>query len=226
MTRGRFITLEGGEGAGKSTQIRLLSDALIACGKKVVLTREPGGSPGAEEIRGLLVSGETGRWGPVTEALLHTAARRDHLERTVWPALEAGHWVICDRFFDSTMAYQGYGHGLGPERIAALQTLALDGFKPDLTLIMDVPVEVGLRRAAVRAAGVTGAGGNAEDRYERMDRDFHTRLRDGFLAIAAAEPDRCAVIDADRDMDAVAADLLAVVEQRLINTSGYPAGQG
>ena len=113
MTRGRFITLEGGEGAGKSTQIRLLADALIACGKKVVLTREPGGSPGAEEIRNLLVSGETGRWGPVTEALLHTAARRDHLERTVWPALDAGRWVICDRFFDSTMAYQGYGLGLG-----------------------------------------------------------------------------------------------------------------
>ncbi len=135
--KGRFITLEGGEGAGKSTQLRRLAETLAktlaARGIDVLTTREPGGSKGAEEIRALLVSGDTGRWGPVTEALLHSAARRDHLERTVWPALEAGRWVVCDRFFDSTMAYQGYGLGLGRERIAALQALALDGFRPDLT---------------------------------------------------------------------------------------------
>ena len=207
MTRGRFITLEGGEGAGKSTQIRLLADALTACGKNVVVTREPGGSKGAEEIRALLVSGETGRWGPVTEALLHTAARRDHLERTVWPALDAGSWVICDRFFDSTMAYQGYGLGLGRDLIGALQITALGDFRPDLTLILDLPVEAGLARANARRGG--------EDRYERMDLDFHRRLRDGFLDIARREPDRCAVIDAAHPVEAVQAAILDAVTRRL-----------
>ncbi len=207
MTRGRFITLEGGEGAGKTTQIRLLADALSACGIDVVLTREPGGSQGAEEIRALLVSGETGRWGPVTEALLHTAARRDHLERTVWPALDAGRWVICDRFFDSTMAYQGYGLGLGRDLIAALQATALGDFRPDLTLILDLPVETGLARANARRGG--------EDRYERMDLDFHRRLRDGFLDIAGREPDRCAVIDAAHPVETVQARILDIVTRRL-----------
>jgi len=207
MTRGRFITLEGGEGAGKSTQIRLLADALSACGIDVVLTREPGGSQGAEEIRALLVSGETGRWGPITEALLHTAARRDHLERTVWPALDAGRWVICDRFFDSTMAYQGYGLGLGRDLIAALQATALGDFRPDLTLILDLPVETGLFRANARRGG--------EDRYERMDLDFHRRLRDGFLDIAKREPTRCAVIDAAHPVESVQAAILDTVTRRL-----------
>ncbi|WP_448205028.1 dTMP kinase [Azospirillum sp. sgz302134] len=207
MTRGRFITLEGGEGAGKSTQIRLLADALSACGTEVVVTREPGGSRGAEEIRALLVSGETGRWGPVTEALLHTAARRDHLERTVWPALEAGRWVVCDRFYDSTMAYQGYGLGLGRELIGALQTTALGDFRPDLTLILDLPVEAGLARAKARHGD--------EDRYERMDVDFHRRLRDGFLDIARREPDRCAVIDASHPVEVVQASILDTVTRRL-----------
>ncbi|KAA0681352.1 dTMP kinase [Roseomonas genomospecies 6] len=207
MTRGRFITLEGGEGAGKTTQIRLLADALVACGKKVVLTREPGGSSGAEDIRNLLVSGETGRWGPVTEALLHTAARRDHLERTVWPALKAGHWVVCDRFLDSTMAYQGYGLGLGRELIATLQGAALGDFRPDLTLILDLPVEDGLARAAARRGG--------EDRYERMDIAFHRRLRDGFLDIAAREPERCVVIDATHPVETVQAAILDSVTRRL-----------
>lgn len=207
MSRGRFITLEGGEGAGKSTQIRLLAEALRACGLEVVVTREPGGSKGAEEIRALLVSGETGRWGPVTEVLLHTAARRDHLERTVWPALEAGTWVICDRFFDSTVAYQGYGLGLGAEYVAQVQRVALGDFRPDLTLILDIPPEAGLRRAAVRHGG--------EDRYERMDVAFHHRLRDGFRAIADAEPGRCAVIDAAATIETVQARILDAVTRRL-----------
>jgi dTMP kinase len=209
--KGRFITLEGGEGAGKSTQLRRLADTLAARGIDVLTTREPGGSKGAEEIRALLVSGDTGRWGPVTEALLHSAARRDHLERTVWPALEAGRWVVCDRFFDSTMAYQGYGLGLGRERIAALQALALDGFRPDLTLILDIDVRTGLRRAAVRAGGEAGG----EDRYERMDVGFHERLRHGFLDIAEREPERCAVIDADADLDHVQARVWNAVAARL-----------
>lgn len=207
MARGRFVTLEGGEGAGKSTQLRLLADSLGACGLDVVLTREPGGSPGAEEIRQLLVSGETGRWGGMTEALLHTAARRDHLERTVWPALDAGSWVLCDRFFDSTMAYQGYGLGLGREPIEALQRVALGDFRPDLTLILDLPVEVGLERAQLRRGG--------EDRYERMDLSFHRHLRDGFLDIAAREPGRCAVVDAAHPVEVVQAAILDVVTRRL-----------
>ncbi|MBP2298761.1 dTMP kinase [Azospirillum picis] len=205
--RGRFITLEGGEGAGKSTQLRRLSAALAARGIDVVTTREPGGSPGAEEIRGLLVTGETGRWSPVTEALLHTAARRDHLERTVWPALESGRWVLCDRFFDSTMAYQGYGLGLGRGLVETLQRAALGDFRPDLTLILDIDVATGLKRAAARPGG--------EDRYERMDRAFHQRLREGFLDIARREPERCAVVDADTDADGVEARIRAEVAARL-----------
>ena len=165
---GHFITFEGGEGAGKSTQIKLLAKALRTLGYDVVETREPGGSPGAEQIRTLLVTGEVGRWSPMSEALLHYAARRNHVETTVMPALRAGQWVVSDRFADSTMAYQGYGHGMGRERIEQLHALALGPFKPDLTLILDLPVEAGLRRAT---AGHDGA----EDRYERMDRAFHER---------------------------------------------------
>jgi len=207
MARGRFVTLEGGEGAGKSTQLRLLADALGACGIDLVLTREPGGSSGAEEIRQLLVSGETGRWSGMTEALLHTAARRDHLERTVWPALDAGRWVLCDRFFDSTMAYQGYGLGLGRAPIETLQRVALGDFRPDLTLILDLPVEVGLERANARRGG--------EDRYERMDLTFHKTLRNGFLDIAAREPERCAVIAAAHPVEVVQAAILDTVTRRL-----------
>ncbi|MGQ9370300.1 dTMP kinase [Azospirillum sp. A39] len=205
--RGRFITLEGGEGAGKSTQVRLLADALAACGVAVVTTREPGGSPGAEEIRRLLVSGDTGRWGGLTEALLHTAARRDHLERTVWPALDAGRWVLCDRFADSTMAYQGYGLGLGREPVEALQRVALGGFRPDLTVILDLAVEQGLTRTHARRGG--------EDRYERMDLAFHERLREGFRDIARREPERCVVIDAAHPVEAVQAAILDAVTRRL-----------
>lgn len=207
MRRGRFITLEGGEGAGKSTQLRLLAEALAADGHDVLTTREPGGSPGAEEIRGLLVSGEPGRWGAMTEALLHTAARRDHLDCKVLPALEAGRTVLCDRFFDSTMAYQGYGLGLGREAVEALQGLALGGFRPDLTLVLDIAVEAGLRRAALRRGG--------EDRYERMDIAFHERLRAGFLDIAAREPGRCVVVDADAAPEVVHDAVLAAVRARL-----------
>lgn len=207
MTLGRFITFEGGEGAGKSTQLRKLAEALRQRGHDVVTTREPGGSPGAEQIRQLLVSGEPGRWDGMTEALLHFAARRDHLRATVWPALEAGKWVISDRFADSTLAYQGYGHGLPHEQIKELYRLAVGDFAPDLTLILDLPVETGLGRALAR--------GGAEDRYEKMDVGFHQRLRDGFLSIAAEEPGRCTVIPADLEEAKVAAAILAVVDERL-----------
>lgn len=205
-TRGRFITLEGGEGAGKSTQLRRLAAALGERGIEVVPTREPGGSPGAEEIRHLLVTGSAGRWGTVTEALLHFAARRDHLDRTVWPALERGAWVVSDRFADSTLAYQGYGQGLDTAVIAGLYALAVGAFRPDLTVVLDLPAEVGLARAQARSAA---------DRYEGMDMDFHRRLRAGFLDIARQDADRCAVVDATPDEETVAARILDVVLGRL-----------
>ncbi len=207
MSKGKFITFEGGEGAGKSTQIALLAEALGQKGIEVVQTREPGGSEGAEEIRNLLVNGAVNRWSAMTEALLNYAARRDHLDKTVLPALDADQWVLCDRFSDSTMAYQGYGHGLDKSLIAELHHAATNNLQPNLTIIFDIPVNVGLKRACDRAGG--------EDRYERMDKDFHERLRQGFLAIAKAEPDRCHVIDATGSIEDIHATILKVVFDRL-----------
>jgi dTMP kinase len=217
MAKGRFITLEGGEGAGKTTQIRRLADALRGRGLCVLTTREPGGSPGAEEIRRLLVSGEPGRWDGMTELLLHFAARRDHLLRTVWPALDAGTWVVCDRFADSSMAYQGYGHGLGREVVERLAETAIGSFRPDLTLILDLAVETGIARTRGRMPGASAG----EDRYERMGLAFHERLRRGYLDIAAREPERCEVVAADRSPEEVSAAVLAAVVRRL---SIHPTG--
>lgn len=205
--RGRFITFEGGEGAGKSSQIRLLVPWLRERGVDVVATREPGGAPGAERIRELLVTGDAARWTPLTEVLLHYAARADHLERTIRPALTAHRWVVCDRFADSTAAYQGYGHGVDLGVIDALYGRIVGATAPDLTLVLDLPAEEGLTRAAARAG--------QETRYEQMAIDFHRRLRDGFLAIAAGEPQRCIVIDARESVDAVQAAIRAVVSRRL-----------
>ena len=209
MTAPRFITLEGGEGAGKSTHLQRLGAAMRAIGETVVLTREPGGSEGAEQIRSLLVGGAVGRWEPVTEALLHYAARRDHVERTIRPALDAGSWVISDRFADSTMAYQGYGQGLARAAIEALHRVVLGEFAPALTLILDIPVELGLSRARARS------GGAGEDRYERMGAGFHERMRAGFLDIAAREPARCVILDASRPVEQVAAEIRRAVRERL-----------
>jgi dTMP kinase len=205
-TPGRFITLEGGEGAGKSTQIARLAERL-KIKHEVVTTREPGGSPGAEMIRKLLVEGPAERWDGTTEALLHFAARRDHLRMTVWPALEHGAWVISDRFADSTRAYQGWGHGLDLATLDRLYSVAVGVFRPDLTLILDLPVDAGLARAAARRG--------AETRYESLPREFHDRVREGFLTIARLEPERCVVIDASQDIDAVAASIAGVVAERL-----------
>lgn len=205
--RGRFITFEGGEGGGKSTQAGRLATFLKTGGHETVLTREPGGSPGAEEIRALLVDGDTHRWDALTEAMLHFAARRDHVVKVVEPALGRGAWVVSDRFADSTLAYQGYGHGLAHDAIDDLYRLCIGDLKPDLTVILDLPVKLGLSRAASRSAG--------GDRYERMDVAFHQRLRNGFLEIARLEPSRCIVIDATQPEDAVHEIVVEVVCARL-----------
>ncbi len=207
LPAGRFITLEGGEGAGKSTQIARLKDKLERLGHAVVATREPGGAPGAEMVRKLLVEGPAERWDGTTEALLHFAARRDHLRSTVWPALKRGAWVISDRFADSTVAYQGYGYGVDRLMLDKLYGIAVGDFRPDLTLILDLPVETGLGRAAARRG--------SETRYESLAVDFHGRVRAGFLEIATADPGRCVVIDATRDIEAVAAAIAAAVRVRL-----------
>lgn len=204
---GKFITLEGGEGTGKSTQVHRLTASLRDAGMDALATREPGGAPGAEDIRALLVTGEVARWEPMTEALLHYAARIEHLHKTVFPALKAGTWVVSDRYADSTTAYQGYGHGLDLEGIARLHHMSVGAFAPELTIILDLEIEDGLNRAT------DGSGG--EDRYERMDRDFHRRLRDGFLEIARQDPDRCAVVDATGTVDQVAAAIRSLVSRRL-----------
>ena len=204
---GRFVTFEGGEGGGKSTNLRMLAEALTKAGKTVVTTREPGGSDGAEEVRRLLVEGATDRWDEISEALLHYAARRDHVMRLIRPALDRGDWVLSDRFADSTMAYQGYGHGLGRDPIETLHRLTIDDLKPDLTLILDLPVVTGLARA--------GSRGGDEDRYERMADGFHQRLRDGFLDIAAREPDRCMVVDATQTIETVQQAIRSAVADRL-----------
>ena len=200
MNSGVFVTFEGGEGAGKSTQIVWLAEHLQALGKEVIVTREPGGSVGAEEIRRLLVTGEGARWDPLSETLLLYAARRDHCLRVIEPALAAGKWVLSDRFADSTMAYQGYGLGLERETIRRLHRLILDGFEPSLTLILDLPVMTGLERSLARLAR---EGQNAEDRYENMDMAFHERMRQGFIDIAANDPRRCKIIDANQNSQAV-----------------------
>ena len=206
MPRGRFITLEGGEGAGKTVQTARLRDALEARGVGTVLTREPGGSPGAEEVRKLLVSGPVKRWEPLAEAMLHAAARRDHVLHTIEPALERGLWVISDRFVDSMIVYQGYGQGADLEVLERLSDLSLGGFAPDLTVVLDIPVAEGLRRAGARAGS---------NRYERMGTDFHEKVRAGFLARAEADDTRYAVVDATADPDSVGRAILEIVAARL-----------
>jgi dTMP kinase len=212
VTQGRFITFEGGEGAGKSTQVRRLAERLRGRGE-VLTTREPGGSPGAEAIRALLVNGPVERWSPVTETLLMYAARRDHIERVIAPALARGAWVICDRFYDSTRAYQGAAGGAPQALIQALETEVVSAVVPDLTLILDLPVEIGLARATERGGG--------EGRFEAKGLDFHQRLRTAFLDIAAHEPDRCRVIDAAGTVDQIGERIEAVAAARW-----GPAGHG
>lgn len=196
----RLITLEGGEGAGKSTQARMLADALCDLGLPVLRTREPGGAPGAEFLREVLLSGRID-WNPGAETMLHVAARMEHVAKTIRPANEAGTWVVCDRFHDSTMAYQGYGQGVDLGMIEALG--AMVGIVPDLTIVLDVPRAVASERLSRRGA--------ADDRYERLNEEFHRRVADGFRKIATLQ--RCVLLDAARDAAAVHEDVMAAVRK-------------
>ena len=204
MSGSLFISFEGGEGVGKSTQVRRLAARLQASGREVVVTREPGGSPGAEAIRNLVLNGSADRWSPVTETLLMYASRRDHIERTLRPALERGAVVLCDRYADSTRAYQGAAGGADPGLISALETFILEEVRPVRTLVFDLDPELGLARALGRP--------DAEARFESKGLDFHRRLRAGFLAIARDEPERCRIVDASGDPNTVEARVLEALQ--------------
>jgi dTMP kinase len=207
--RARFVTLEGGEGAGKSTQAKRLEAALESRGIAALLTREPGGSPGAEAIRKMLVQGERDKWDPETETLLLFAARADHVARRIKPALDEGRWVICDRFIDSTYAYQGAGRGVPSVFIDQLAALVLRGFMPDLTLILDIDPQAGLVRTSKRAFGA-----REDARFERFGKGFHRQLRNAFRDIASKHPERCVLIDASLPEDDVAETIWRSVSSR------------
>ena len=207
--RGRFITFEGGEGSGKSTQIRKLAERLDVAKLRAIVTREPGGSPGAEIIRHLVLSGMGKLLGPEAETLLFAAARDDHVRTVILPALNQGIWVLCDRFFDSTRAYQGQLGQVSPGLANAMQRVTIGDLKPDLTFILDVPVEVGLQRAAMRRGNATA------DRFEAEGLKFHQDLRDAYRRIAADDPQRCVLIDATADPDTVAARIWAALREHL-----------
>ena len=207
--RGRFITFEGGEGTGKSTQSRLLAERLRGMGLSVITTREPGGSPKAEAIRHVLLSGAAKPLGPEAEAMLFAAARDDHLNQTIRPALEQGTWVVCDRFADSTRVYQGALGQVDPRLITKLEKITVGDTRPDLTIILDVPAEVGLARAHARR------GEGEVDRFEGETLDFHTRLRDAFRQLALSEPERCVLVDSSEPKDKVTETIWAAVNRRL-----------
>jgi dTMP kinase len=200
---GRFITFEGGEGSGKSTQSRMLAKHLSECGQPVVLTREPGGTPGAEAIRELLVTGDPGRWSAWSEACLVNAARVDHVDRVIRPALARGDWVICDRFVDSTRAYQGAGKGIADSDLCDLHARATANLWPDLTLVLRLGADAGLERA--------GARGGVEARFEAHDAAFHARITAFFDALPGREPERCRGFDATQPKDVLAAAIAAEV---------------
>lgn len=208
MAVGRFISLEGGEGTGKSTQLRALAAALEARGLSVIVTREPGGSPGAEAIRKLLLEGEAGFWGPRAEALLFAAARSDHVEKVIRPAVERGQWVLCDRFHDSSRAYQGGASGLGDADILTLHRIGSADYVPDMTLVLDLPDADARARARHRDGG-------QGDRFEQRADDFHSDVTSAFRRFAVAEPERIKLVDASGDVEAVTARLLATLEPLL-----------
>jgi dTMP kinase len=204
--QGLFITFEGGEGAGKSTQIARLSEHLRACGEDVLVTREPGGTPGAEAARHVILSGAAESFGPAMEAILFAAARNDHVEQLIRPALLSGRTVLCDRYIDSSRVYQGVTGNLDPQLMRAIERAAINGLMPDLTIILDLPAETGLQRAHARR------GADVADRFEKETVELHRKRREAYLAIAKAESMRCRVVDADRPADDIAAEIAALAD--------------
>jgi dTMP kinase len=218
---GLFVTFEGGEGAGKSTQIRRLADALRARGHEVVVTREPGGSPGAEAVRHVLLSGAAESFGTRMEAILFAAARNDHVEEIIRPALGQGKVVLCDRFMDSSRVYQGVTGNLEPDFIETLQRVAINGVVPDCTLMLDLPAKAGLERAKRRGA----AGDVAPDRFEKEEIETHEKRREAFLDIASREPERCHVVNAMQSEEAIAAEIVSIVGQLLAPVDAPKVGE-
>lgn len=209
-TRGKFITFEGAEGVGKSTQIALLKAKLEACDIPHIISREPGGTTGGKLIREIILKGDVNRWTAKTEALLMAADRAQHVEELIKPNLEKGVWVILDRFYDSSIAYQGAGRGIGIDKVRDLQSFAVGDLKPDLTILLDMDLDISLNRALSRE----GDTGNAEDRFERMDKTFHQTLKQTFLDLAADEPDRFEIFDAGREVEPIADDIWETVSAR------------
>ncbi|HEU0063150.1 MAG TPA: dTMP kinase [Hyphomicrobiaceae bacterium] len=218
MRSGKFITLEGGEGVGKSTQATLLVERLAKRGIDVILTREPGGSPFAERIRALLLDPGTPAHGALAEALLFYAARADHLQQKIAPQLDAGGWVVCDRFSDSTRVYQGSAGGVAPEVLERLEDLVVKSHRPDLTVLLDLDPRDGLGR--VRRRGAPTRTSSETDRFEQRELEFHERLRAGYLALARAEPQRCVIIDAAEPPEIIAAAVWRAVAERLLAGAG------
>tara|TARA_Y100001970_G_C14256195_1_gene875578 strand:- start:4409 stop:5041 length:633 start_codon:yes stop_codon:yes gene_type:complete len=206
LKRGTFITFEGGEGAGKTTQISALQKKLDQSSIRVIITREPGGSKGAELIRELLVSGSVDKWDPFNEAILHFAARRDHINNTIEPALKSGIWVLCDRFTDSTFAYQGFGQGISLDDITALKKLSIGDFQPDLTFLLELPAEIGLERARARD--------DLQSRYEKMDLKTHKKIGEGFHSIANDNNERIKIIDASESITSISSKIWVEVSSR------------
>jgi dTMP kinase len=226
MTAGWFITFEGGEGSGKSTQAKRLADRLTAAGHAVTVTREPGGSPFAERLRTLILDPNLEKHSPLADALLFASARADHLEQVIRPALNSGRFVVCDRFSDSTRVYQGYAGRVEPRLLEAVELIVVQNTKPDLTIVVDIPAEIGLARAALRLTAPAPAAPSEKipkqprsllaDRFESRDLEFHKRLREGFLEIARLEPQRCVVVDGQKSADDVAIAVWDAVEARLL----------
>jgi dTMP kinase len=226
MTAGWFITFEGGEGSGKSTQAKRLADRLTSAGHTVTMTREPGGSPFAERLRAIILDPNLEPHAPLAEALLFASARADHLDQVIRPALADGRFVVCDRFSDSTRVYQGYAGRVEPRLLEALELIIVQHTKPDLTIVVDIPAEIGLARAALRLSAPVAQApsertpkqprGLLADRFESRGLDYHKKLREGFLEIARLEPHRCVVVDGQRSPDDVARDVWAAVESRLL----------
>lgn len=212
---GLFITFEGGEGAGKTTQINKLASSLTEAGHKVITTREPGGTPEAEKIRDFVVQRDGGDWSPMAETLLFFAARIMHVEKVIQPTLDNGKIIICDRFTDTTRAYQGYGHGLDLDKIENLKQSVLGDLEPDITFILDIAPKAGLERSEKRLAAEALNIRQKEDRFENLELKFHERLRNGFLEIAKNNPDRCILIDATQDMKNITKTILETVNKKL-----------